>query len=395
MLLLGDAAHRFPPAGGFGMNTGLQDAHNLAWKLALVLGNPTAKEGLLDSYEAERRPVAAHNAVLSLRNYERSLRVPKALGLDADQAKGLAESAAAAGLAVPKAVFEGMLAMGRRPLKALSAPGQPYGAACLKAARQVLADGAGLPLLFPHDDLGFCYNGPLVQQQQQQNEEDGGDPALMGFPLPATTDVLGRLDDVVVGGRMPYFVLAAGELQQDDGGLFPLVVSTDLAEQLHLLLACGRDGEEKRADGSPPPPLGSPLTPVAVLLHLSGADGDDSRVLAPPGPLAALPDGSGRLPLVCVEVLPPPPAAATPPRAAAQEDKEGLVPLAAWPEPARTRLREEVRGTYRLRLIDSEGLLTRAFAQRGIRAAVVRPDGHVLGVVGEGESLGAGGLVTR
>ena len=34
VLLAGDAAHRFPPAGGFGMNTGIQDAHNLAWKLA-------------------------------------------------------------------------------------------------------------------------------------------------------------------------------------------------------------------------------------------------------------------------------------------------------------------------------------------------------------------------
>ena len=34
VFLAGDAAHRFPPAGGFGMNTGIQDAHNLAWKLA-------------------------------------------------------------------------------------------------------------------------------------------------------------------------------------------------------------------------------------------------------------------------------------------------------------------------------------------------------------------------
>ena len=37
VLLAGDAAHRFPPAGGFGMNTGIQDAHNLGWKLAAVL----------------------------------------------------------------------------------------------------------------------------------------------------------------------------------------------------------------------------------------------------------------------------------------------------------------------------------------------------------------------
>ncbi|MES2546427.1 MAG: FAD-dependent oxidoreductase [Pseudomonadota bacterium] len=55
--LLGDAAHVHSPMGGQGMNTGLQDAYNLAWKLALVVkGN--AKDSLLDSYEAERLPVA-------------------------------------------------------------------------------------------------------------------------------------------------------------------------------------------------------------------------------------------------------------------------------------------------------------------------------------------------
>ena len=42
--LAGDAAHRFPPAGGFGMNTGIQDAHNLAWKLAAGEGVPHLRE---------------------------------------------------------------------------------------------------------------------------------------------------------------------------------------------------------------------------------------------------------------------------------------------------------------------------------------------------------------
>lgn len=56
--IAGDAAHIHPPTGGQGMNTGIQDAYNLAWKLALVLDG-AAPEALLDSYEAERRPVGA------------------------------------------------------------------------------------------------------------------------------------------------------------------------------------------------------------------------------------------------------------------------------------------------------------------------------------------------
>jgi hypothetical protein len=55
--LLGDAAHIHSPVGGQGMNTGLQDAYNLAWKLALVVSG-RADGSLLDSYEAERLPVA-------------------------------------------------------------------------------------------------------------------------------------------------------------------------------------------------------------------------------------------------------------------------------------------------------------------------------------------------
>jgi 2-polyprenyl-6-methoxyphenol hydroxylase-like FAD-dependent oxidoreductase len=55
--LLGDAAHVHSPMGGQGMNTGLQDAYNLAWKLALVLSNQ-AGANLLDTYAAERMPVA-------------------------------------------------------------------------------------------------------------------------------------------------------------------------------------------------------------------------------------------------------------------------------------------------------------------------------------------------
>ncbi|MFE6867483.1 FAD-dependent monooxygenase [Kitasatospora sp. NPDC057692] len=56
VLLAGDAAHCHSPAGGMGMNTGLQDAANLSWKLAAVLRG-RATDALLDSYQAERHPV--------------------------------------------------------------------------------------------------------------------------------------------------------------------------------------------------------------------------------------------------------------------------------------------------------------------------------------------------
>ena len=58
IFLAGDSAHAMPPNGGFGGNTGVHDAHNLAWKLAAVIDG-RAGESLLDTYEAERQPVAA------------------------------------------------------------------------------------------------------------------------------------------------------------------------------------------------------------------------------------------------------------------------------------------------------------------------------------------------
>lgn len=67
IFLAGDAAHEFPPTGGLGMNTGIADAHNIAWKLAGTL-NGWAPESLLSTYEGERKPVAESNAEFSVRN---------------------------------------------------------------------------------------------------------------------------------------------------------------------------------------------------------------------------------------------------------------------------------------------------------------------------------------
>jgi 2-polyprenyl-6-methoxyphenol hydroxylase-like FAD-dependent oxidoreductase len=79
VFLAGDAAHRMTPSGGMGLNTAVHDAHNLAWKLAFVL-NGWAGESLLDSYEAERKPVGERNTRRS--TGEEPDRRPD--GLDAD-----------------------------------------------------------------------------------------------------------------------------------------------------------------------------------------------------------------------------------------------------------------------------------------------------------------------
>jgi 2,4-dichlorophenol 6-monooxygenase len=85
--LVGDAAHKHPPTGGLGLNGGIQDAHNLCWKMAAVL-HGEAPDGLLDSYDAERRPTIAWYTAHSLENANRHPPIAQALGFGEDEAEG-------------------------------------------------------------------------------------------------------------------------------------------------------------------------------------------------------------------------------------------------------------------------------------------------------------------
>lgn len=67
VFVAGDAAHIHPPTGAQGMNTGIQDAHNLAWKIALSVRG-VAAPGLTDTYDAERRPVGEEVVGMTVRN---------------------------------------------------------------------------------------------------------------------------------------------------------------------------------------------------------------------------------------------------------------------------------------------------------------------------------------
>ncbi len=123
LLLAGDAAHLFTPTGGMGYNTSVDDVVNLGWKLAGVLQG-WAPEALLDSYEAERHPIALRNTGF---------------------ARSLAES------------------IGNLPVPAeIEAPG-PAGEAARLALAQALARHVAREFNIPGLQLGLCYAGsPIV-----------------------------------------------------------------------------------------------------------------------------------------------------------------------------------------------------------------------------------------
>ena len=81
--LAGDAAHRFPPTGGLGLNSGIQDIHGLMWRIGAVASGRAAPD-LLTSYATERVPVAQNNAHQSLTNAIKMLDLAVALGTDVE-----------------------------------------------------------------------------------------------------------------------------------------------------------------------------------------------------------------------------------------------------------------------------------------------------------------------
>src|SRR5690349_6815655 len=121
VFLIGDAAHTHPPTGGQGLNTSVQDAYNLGWKLSAVIGG--ARDTLLDSYQEERRPIAADMLGLATKLLDAARRGELRRGRDVQQ---LDLGYPGSSLAMEKPARSGLFAGDRAPDAPLrGAAGQP------------------------------------------------------------------------------------------------------------------------------------------------------------------------------------------------------------------------------------------------------------------------------
>ncbi|XP_010248895.1 PREDICTED: uncharacterized protein LOC104591655 isoform X2 [Nelumbo nucifera] len=241
IILAGDAAHRFPPAGGFGMNTGIQDAHNLAWKIACLVKG-IAPPSILRTYEMERRPIAIFNTALSVQNFKAAMSVPSALGLDPTVANKVhqiinSEVGSILPSGLQRALLNGIFTIGRAQLSEyILSERNPLGSSRLVKLQRIFDEGKSLQLQFPTEDLGFRYlQGALVPDSDKVPNALKETPtglrrnfipsAEPGSRLPhMTVKVLQKLSnketfstlDLVSGNKIEFLLIVAPKKQSYD-----------------------------------------------------------------------------------------------------------------------------------------------------------------------------------
>lgn len=156
LFFVGDAAHQFPPSGGFGVNTGFVDAHNLIWKVAKAKTDRTmtseTSSTLLTTYESERKPVCETAINVAVDNYRRGLLPAKVLGLDRGMLSSLVSMM---DHNQSQSLFNKIVLFGQQQMSLIERGHLESRVEDLK--RIVEEEGEALPLLFPEVDLGYSY----------------------------------------------------------------------------------------------------------------------------------------------------------------------------------------------------------------------------------------------
>ncbi|KAH9904383.1 FAD binding domain-containing protein [Xylariomycetidae sp. FL2044] len=222
--LLGDAAHRVPPWGALGLNTGLQDVQNLIWKLDLALQNGNEGSsidfgGLLQTYEDERRPVAQRVARKCLYNLRaHGLAMDRALGIDAGRD-------AAANVAAMERFFD----PGRDGHAAV-------GQAVVEAQRVLDAEFCALGA-----EVGWFYASADIDGEGAENRHDGalvrsddddGDGVEDGDGHALELDQLAYHVSTIPGHQCPHAWLA----NKSSGGGLERVSTRDMVQPDKFLL---------------------------------------------------------------------------------------------------------------------------------------------------------------
>jgi 2-polyprenyl-6-methoxyphenol hydroxylase-like FAD-dependent oxidoreductase len=269
--LVGDAAHRFPPTGGLGLNTGVHDTHNLAWKMAWDISGRGPAD-LLDTYEEERLPIGIANTAHAVTNFDGLTDVFRALGLPrsgmrAMQALAGSRLMAALPPTVARRVVASLMAGATRRVGLATSPGR-IGARVRAAAREVIARQGGHYRTWGLD-LGVSYSSGFL---------DGDNTSSDVVAIESYTPI------VRVGGRLPHAWV------QHNGAR---VSTLDLPAHDTLTVLAGSQHESRWREAQKE--LGCPVTLICVDLAacaepLRSLSTRQALLLRPDGHIAAVLD---------------------------------------------------------------------------------------------------------